>query len=152
MPRLAGFRTSIESAFTIRPRGRERLPCQAGVLFVTLVNNSSECNNRSHADLMHNNRSARRRFGEPPPCHGWRKSYLQRSRESSDSDRTRETLTFVNERTCCGYAIVRLSLKRKIIATAAVTSARTRAAISRHFHWRRACVAQRDTWCAHPLV
>jgi len=65
MPRLAGFRTSIESAFTIRPRGRERLPCQVGVLSVTLVNNSSECNNRSHADLMHNKRSARRRFGKP---------------------------------------------------------------------------------------
>src|SRR6266851_5880450 len=69
MPRLAGFRTTIESAFTIRPRGRERLPYQAGVLSVTLVNNSSECNNRSHADLMHNNRSARRRFGKPPSCH-----------------------------------------------------------------------------------
>src|SRR6266851_3520472 len=67
MPRLAGFRTTIESAFTIRPRGRERLPYQAGVLSVTLVNNSSECNNRSHADLMHNNRSARRRFGKPSP-------------------------------------------------------------------------------------
>ena len=67
MPRLARFRTSIESAFTIRPRGRERLPCQAGVLFVNLVNNSSEGNKRSHADLMHNNRSAWRRFGKPPP-------------------------------------------------------------------------------------
>jgi len=66
MPRLAGFRTSIESAFTIRPRGRERLPCQAGVLFVNLVNNSSEGNKRSYADLMHNNRSAWRRFGKPP--------------------------------------------------------------------------------------
>ena len=92
------------------------------------------------------------RCGEPPSCQGWCKFYVQRSRESSDSDRTRETLTFVNERTCCGYAIARLSLKRKTVATAAVTSARTRAAISRHSHWRRACVAQRDTWCAHPLV
>jgi hypothetical protein len=69
MPRLAGFRTSIESAFTIRPRGRERLPCQAGVLFVNLVNNSSEGNKRSYADLMHNNRSAWRRFGKPPQCY-----------------------------------------------------------------------------------
>src|SRR5580700_6785056 len=68
MPRLAGFRTTIESAFTLRPRGRERLPCQAGALSVTLVNNSSECNNRSHADLMHNDRSARRRFGKPSPA------------------------------------------------------------------------------------
>src|SRR6267378_4278366 len=67
--KVAGFRTSIESAFTIRPRGRERLRCQASVLFLTLVNNSSECNNRSHADLMHNNRSALRRFGKPPSCH-----------------------------------------------------------------------------------
>jgi hypothetical protein len=40
---------------------------------------------------------------------------------------------------------------RTIIIEAEVTSARTRAAISRHFHWRRACVAQRDTWCAHPF-
>jgi hypothetical protein len=29
-------------------------PCQAGVLFVTLINNPSECINRSHSDLMHN--------------------------------------------------------------------------------------------------
>ncbi len=63
----AGFRTSIESAFTIRPRGRERLPCQAGVLFVNLVNNSSEGNKRSHADLMHNNRSAWRRSNSSAP-------------------------------------------------------------------------------------
>src|ERR1700674_2786452 len=46
------------------PEAVERLPCQAGVLFITLINNSSECINRSHSDLMHNNRSALRRFGK----------------------------------------------------------------------------------------
>jgi len=35
------------------------------------------------------------------------------------------------------------------LATPAITSARTRAGVSRHFHWRRARVARRDTWCAH---
>ena len=30
---------------------------------------SSECKKRSHADLMHNNRSASRRFGKPPQCY-----------------------------------------------------------------------------------
>src|SRR5271168_2737117 len=49
------------------PEAVERLPCQAGLLFVTLINNPSECINRSHSDLMLNNRSALRRFGKPPP-------------------------------------------------------------------------------------
>jgi hypothetical protein len=50
-----------------RTQRQRAFACQAGVLFVNLVNNSSEGNKRSHADLMHNNRSAWRRFGKPLP-------------------------------------------------------------------------------------
>jgi hypothetical protein len=86
------------SIHNLTPEAVERLPCQAGVLFVTLINNSSECINRSHSDLMLNNRSARRRFGRPPPWQIWSEfTYSGLVNRRSDAlEASSETLLFLD--------------------------------------------------------